>query len=177
MPVDCSKASQGACAPVRPRSAPQLGRGSGAGEYPNNSFSSLPRMCNHCTKPACLEACPNEAIYKREQDGIVVIHQDKCKGAQACVSLALPTPNPYFNPLTNKANKCIGCFPRIEQRHGNRPTLLNVWVVPCTSALSTMSTVLCTSSSRQYKVALPLHPEFGTEPNVFPMCRLYLGAH
>lgn len=59
-----------------PRSAPNWDEDQGAGEYPNNSFFYLPRMCNHCTKPACLEACPNEAIYKREQDGIVVIHQE-----------------------------------------------------------------------------------------------------
>ena len=54
------------------------------------------------------------AIYKREQDGIVLIHLDKCKGTQQCVS-SCPYAKPYFNPVSNKSNKCIGCFPRIEK--------------------------------------------------------------
>ena len=148
-----------------PRSAPNWDEDQGDGDYPNNSYFYLPRMCNHCTKPACLEACPNEAIYKREEDGIVVINQDKCKGAQSCVQ-SCPYAKPYFNPLTNKANKCIGCFPRIEK--GVAPAC----VAQCVGRAMHVGFIDDTNSSvyklvKQYQVALPLHPEFGTEPNVF----------
>jgi ferredoxin len=57
---------------------------SSQGTYPNNYHFYLPRLCNHCTRPACLEACPVRAIYKREQDGIVLVDQDKCQGFREC---------------------------------------------------------------------------------------------
>lgn len=148
-----------------PRSAPNWDEDQGAGEYPNNAFFYLPRMCNHCAKPACLEACPNEAIYKREQDGLVVIHQEKCKGAQACIQ-SCPYAKPYFNAQVNKANKCLGCFPRIEK--GVAPAC----VAQCAGRAMHVGFIDDTGSSvfklvKQFGVALPLHPEYGTEPNVF----------
>jgi len=148
-----------------PRSAPNWDEDQGAGEYPNNSFFYVPRMCNHCAKPACLEACPNEAIYKREQDGLVVIHQEKCKGAQACIQ-SCPYAKPYFNAQVNKANKCIGCFPRIEK--GVAPAC----VAQCAGRAMHVGFIDDQESSvfklvKRFGVALPLHPEYGTEPNVF----------
>ena len=83
------------------------------GEYPNNYHFYLPRLCNHCTNPACLEACPTKAIYKREQDGIVLIDQDKCRGWRMCVS-ACPYKKIYYNWKSGKSEKCILCYPRIE---------------------------------------------------------------
>jgi len=148
-----------------PRSAPNWDEDQGAGEYPNNSFFYVPRMCNHCAKPACLEACPNEAIYKREQDDLVVIHQEKCKGAQACIQ-SCPYAKPYFNAQVNKANKCIGCFPRIEK--GVAPAC----VAQCAGRAMHVGFIDDQESSvfklvKRFGVALPLHPEYGTEPNVF----------
>lgn len=46
----------------------------------------LPRLCEHCLNPSCVAACPSGAIYKREEDGIVLIDQDKCRGWRMCVS-------------------------------------------------------------------------------------------
>ncbi|MBL8489899.1 MAG: respiratory nitrate reductase subunit beta, partial [Rhodocyclaceae bacterium] len=98
-------------------------------------------------------------------DGIVMIQLDKCKGAQKCVA-SCPYAKPYFNPLTNKANKCIGCFPRIEKG------VATACVAQCVGRAMHVGFIDDTSSSvyklvKQWKVALPLHPEFGTEPNVF----------
>jgi len=70
----------------------------GAGDYPNTHFFYLPRICNHCTNPACLAACPRGAIYKREEDGIVLVDQERCRGYQHCVG-ACPYKKVYFNPL------------------------------------------------------------------------------
>ena len=40
----------------------------------------LPRICNHCLNPACVGSCPSGAAYKREEDGVVLIDQDRCRG-------------------------------------------------------------------------------------------------
>ena len=76
-------------------------------------FFYLQRICNHCTYPGCLAACPRKAIYKREEDGIVLIDQDKCRGWRMCVS-ACPYKKIYFNWSSGKSEKCIFCYPRIE---------------------------------------------------------------
>ncbi len=73
----------------------------------------LPRMCNHCLNPSCLAACPSGAIYKREEDGLVLIDQNRCRGWRMCVS-ACPYKKVYFNWDSGKSEKCIGCYPRLE---------------------------------------------------------------
>ncbi len=73
----------------------------------------LPRMCNHCLNPSCLAACPSGAIYKREEDGLVLLDQNRCRGWRMCVS-ACPYKKVYFNWDSGKSEKCIGCYPRLE---------------------------------------------------------------
>jgi nitrate reductase beta subunit len=73
----------------------------------------LPRICNHCLNPACVAACPSGSIYKREEDGIVLVDQDKCRGWRMCVS-ACPYKKVFYNWESGKAEKCIGCYPRVE---------------------------------------------------------------
>lgn len=73
----------------------------------------LPRICNHCANPSCVAACPSGAIYKRGEDGIVLINQEKCRGWRACVA-ACPYKKIYYNWKTGKSEKCILCFPRLE---------------------------------------------------------------
>ena len=73
----------------------------------------LPRLCEHCLNPTCVAACPSGAIYKREEDGIVLIDQDKCRGWRMCVS-ACPYKKIYYNWSSGKSEKCTFCFPRIE---------------------------------------------------------------
>lgn len=73
----------------------------------------LPRICNHCANPSCVASCPSGALYKRGEDGIVLINQEKCQGWRACVA-ACPYKKIYFNWKTGKSEKCILCFPRLE---------------------------------------------------------------
>ncbi len=73
----------------------------------------LPRICNHCLNPSCVAACPAGAIYKRGEDGIVLVSQVKCQGWRMCVS-GCPYKKVYFNYQTGKAEKCILCYPRLE---------------------------------------------------------------
>ncbi|REB90512.1 nitrate reductase subunit beta, partial [Staphylococcus pseudintermedius] len=73
----------------------------------------LPRRCEHCLNPGCVASCPAGAMYRRDEDGIVLVDQDACRGWRYCM-----TGSPYkkvcFNWKTNKAEICTLCFPRVE---------------------------------------------------------------
>ena len=77
------------------------------------AFFYLPRMCNHCLNPSCVAACPSGAIYKRGEDGVVLLNQQVCRGWRSCVA-ACPYKKTYYNWATGKSEKCILCFPRLE---------------------------------------------------------------
>jgi nitrate reductase beta subunit len=76
-------------------------------------FFYFPRICNHCLNPACVAACPSGALYKRGEDGIVLVDQKACRAWRSCVA-ACPYKKVYFNWQTGKSEKCILCFPRLE---------------------------------------------------------------
>jgi nitrate reductase beta subunit len=83
------------------------------GEFEKTFMMYLPRLCEHCLNPTCVASCPSGAIYKREEDGIVLIDQDKCRGWRMCVS-GCPYKKIYYNWKSGKSEKCIFCYPRIE---------------------------------------------------------------
>lgn len=136
----------------------------GAGEWPNSYYFYMPRLCNHCSKPACVDACPSKAMYKRD-DGIVLRDEDVCKGSKDCMA-ACPYKKIYFNEEKNVAQHCIGCFPRIEA--GVAPACARqcpgraVFVGWLDEEGSPINRLV-----NEYKIALPLHPEYGTRPNVY----------
>jgi ethylbenzene hydroxylase subunit beta/complex iron-sulfur molybdoenzyme family reductase subunit beta len=137
----------------------------GGGEFPNAYFFYLPRLCNHCTRPSCVEACPNDALFKREEDGLVLRDEDRCRGAQHCQQ-GCPYKKIYFNAVRQVSQHCIGCFPRIEQ--GVAPACVR----QCPGRAAFIGFLDDENSSvgklvEKWKVALPLHPEFNTQPNVF----------
>ncbi|MDE2227913.1 MAG: 4Fe-4S dicluster domain-containing protein [Alphaproteobacteria bacterium] len=148
-----------------PTAGPNWDEDQGKGKYPNGHYFYLPRICNHCSNPACLAACPRQAIYKRPEDGLVVLDQKRCRGYQYCVK-ACPYGKVYFNLQTGKSAKCIGCYPRIEK--GEPPAC----VKQCTGRVRFWGYRDDTNGPiyklvDKWKVALPLHAEYGTEPNVF----------
>ena len=83
------------------------------GAFENTFMMYLPRLCEHCLNPSCVSSCPSGAIYKREEDGIVLIDQDKCRGWRMCVT-GCPYKKIYYNWSSGKSEKCIFCYPRIE---------------------------------------------------------------
>jgi nitrate reductase beta subunit len=83
------------------------------GQFEHTFHMYLPRICNHCLNAACVAACPSDSIYKREEDGIVLVDQDKCRGWRMCVS-SCPYKKVFYNWESGKAEKCIGCYPRVE---------------------------------------------------------------
>jgi nitrate reductase beta subunit len=130
----------------------------------------LPRICNHCTYPACLGACPRGSAFKRPEDGIVLIDQQRCRGYRECVR-GCPYKKSFFNPLTHISEKCIGCYPRVEQGLQTQCT------ISCIGKIRIQGYVSPPSKAREdnpldylvhvAKVALPLYPQFGLEPNVY----------
>ena len=83
------------------------------GAFEQTFMMYLPRLCEHCLNPTCVASCPSGSIYKREDDGIVLIDQDKCRGWRMCIS-GCPYKKIYYNWVSGKAEKCIFCYPRIE---------------------------------------------------------------
>ncbi|MFC7045734.1 4Fe-4S dicluster domain-containing protein [Halobacteriaceae archaeon GCM10025711] len=162
--------------PLRPKGeAPEWGpnwdEDQGAGMHPNSYYFYLPRICNHCTHPTCVESCPRKAIYKRSEDGVVLVDQDRCRGYRYCVE-GCPYKKVFYNAETKQSEKCIFCYPRIE---GEGPDG-EVHPPACASECTTQLRMVGMLDDRdgpihklvnQYEVALPLHPEYQTQPNVY----------
>jgi nitrate reductase beta subunit len=133
-------------------------------------FFYLARICNHCTYPACLASCPRGSIYKRPEDGIVLLDQSRCRGYQECVK-ACPYKKVFFNPMTGTSEKCIACYPKMEQ--GLQPQCF----VNCIGKIRMAGWISTPENANPEnpidylvhvkKVALPLFPQWGLEPNVY----------
>ena len=82
-------------------------------DFENTFMFYLPRICEHCLNPSCAASCPSGAIYKRAEDGIVLVDSDRRRGWRMCVT-GCPYKKVYFNHRTGKAEKCTFCFPRVE---------------------------------------------------------------
>jgi anaerobic dimethyl sulfoxide reductase subunit B (iron-sulfur subunit) len=84
------------------------------GKFPDVKVSHMSLSCNHCRQPKCAEACPENAIGKREEDGIVFIENEKCNGCRLCES-ACPYGAIQFRPDDGSlAEKCTFCVDRLE---------------------------------------------------------------
>jgi nitrate reductase / nitrite oxidoreductase, beta subunit len=143
-------------------------------------FFYLARICNHCTYPACLAACPRKAIYKRPEDGIVLVDQKECRGYRKCVE-ACPYKKTMYRGNTRIAEKCVACYPRVEGRDpesGGKPMETRC-MAACIGQMRLQGLVKMnedgTWAEDRYnplyymvhvaKVALPLYPQLGTAPN------------
>ena len=130
----------------------------------------LARICNHCTYPACVASCPRQAIYKRDEDGIVLIDQERCRGYQECVK-ACPYKKTFFNSVSRVSEKCIGCYPLIEQGEQPRCVTTCIGKIRMQGFLSKPEEADEENPLDQLvhikKVALPLYPQYGLEPNVY----------
>ncbi|CAG0940602.1 nitrate reductase / nitrite oxidoreductase, beta subunit (nitrobacter) [Anaerolineae bacterium] len=177
-------------------------------------FFYLPRICNHCLNPGCVAACPAGAVYKRGEDGIVLLSQEKCRAWRMCIS-GCPYKKTYFNWATGKSEKCILCYPRLESGQPpacfhscvGRIRYLGVILYDADRIVQVASakdqdlveaqrtiienpfspTVIAAAKAngvsdqlidaaqkspvykfvKQWKIALPLHPDFRTVPMLF----------
>jgi nitrate reductase beta subunit len=108
----------------------------------------LPRICEHCLNPSCVASCPSGAMYKREEDGIVLVDQNRCRGWRYCVS-GCPYKKVYFNHRTGKAEKCTLCYPRIE---AGLPTICSE---TCVGRIRYLGLVLYDSDRVQAAASVP----------------------
>ena len=148
-----------------PQWGPNWDEDQGSGEYPNSFFFYFPRMCNHCTNPACLNACPRNAIYKRDEDGVVVVNEERCHGYRFCVE-GCPYDKMFWNSMKKVSQKCIFCYPRLEQG------IPQACAAQCVGRIRFVGYLDDPESPthklvNEWGVALPLHREFETEPNVY----------
>ena len=143
-------------------------------------FFYLARICNHCSYPACLAACPREAIYKRPEDGIVLIDQEKCRGYRKCVE-ACPYKKAMYRGNTRITEKCVGCYPRVEgtDPESEGTPMETRCMAACIGQMRMQGLVKMNNDGtwtkdrsnplyymvHEAKVALPLYPQFGTSPN------------
>ncbi len=133
------------------------------GEFPNSRRLFSVMRCNHCTDAPCVEICPTEALFFRE-DGIVDFDKDRCIGCKSCMQ-ACPYDALYIDPQTNTAAKCNYCAHRIDV--GLEPACVNVCPEHAIisgdmdDATSEISQLL---ARQQVKVR---KPEKGTTPNLF----------
>lgn len=95
----------------------------------------------------------------------MLVDQSRCEGLRFCIA-GCPYKKIYFNPKLFKSEKCILCFPRIEK--GLPPACAQ----QCVGRIRFVGYLDDEEGQvhklvHKYKVALPLHPEYGTEPNVY----------
>jgi len=143
-------------------------------------FFYLARICNHCSYPGCLAACPRKALYKRSEDGIVLLDQKECRGYRKCVE-ACPYKKTLYRGNTRVSEKCIACYPRVEGKDpesGGVPMETRC-MAACIGQMRMQGLVNLEedgswAEDRQHplyylvhvaRVALPLYPQFGTQPN------------
>jgi tetrathionate reductase subunit B len=138
------------------------------GDYPDVRRSFLPRLCNQCSAPQCVDVCPTGATYKRKEDGIVVVEPETCIGCKYCIQ-ACPYDARFINPRTGTADKCDFCLHRVRQ--GLVPSCVNT----CQGRARVFGDMNDPESEvakliRTQPVTV-LRQEMGTKPNVF-----YIGA-
>ncbi len=138
------------------------------GTYPDVSRSFLPRLCNQCSEPQCVDVCPTGATYKREEDGIVVVDEETCIGCKYCMQ-ACPYDVRFINPRTGTADKCDFCLHRVA--NGLEPSCVNT----CQGKARIFGDMNDPTSEVSKLIAknpvTVLRQEMGTEPNVY-----YIGA-
>ncbi len=84
------------------------------GVYPALTQYWLPTMCHHCIEAPCVSACPTNTLWRREEDGLVMLDTEKCIGCLRCGE-ECPYDALSFDAVLGTADKCTACAHRVEQ--------------------------------------------------------------
>ena len=133
------------------------------GRFPDLKMSFLPRLCNHCDDPPCVDACPLEALTKRE-DGPVVLDDERCDGCRICME-ACPFGAIFYNRESDKVEKCNLCVHRIDKG-------LEPFCVICCEGQAMFFGDLNDPAVKAAQIVddkepFQLKPEEGTDPSVY----------
>ena len=123
----------------------------------------IPKLCNQCDNPPCVQVCPVGATFKTE-DGVVLVDSDYCIGCRYCIQ-ACPYGARYLDPRTNTADKCTFCYHRITK--GLAPACVEV--CPTGARVFGEFKALASPLRRMMRMSnlQVLKPSLNTEPKVF----------
>ena len=123
----------------------------------------VPKLCNHCDNPPCVQVCPVKATFKTD-DGVVLVDEQRCIGCRYCIQ-ACPYGARFFNPVTDTADKCTFCYHRVTQ------DLLPACVEVCPTQARMFGDLKSPASPltqlRRMNKIYYLKPHLNTEPKVF----------
>jgi Fe-S-cluster-containing dehydrogenase component len=128
------------------------------GTIPKVKIHYISQLCNHCENASCMDACPDSALYRRD-DGLVILDPEKCTGCGKCVD-ACPYDAIYFNKELGIAQKCTGCAHLLD----------NGYKLPrCVEACPTDAMLFGEEEDLQDFIvgATVRQPETGNRPKVF----------
>ncbi len=123
----------------------------------------VPKLCNHCANPPCVQVCPVGATFIT-RDGVVLVDKDYCIGCRYCIQ-ACPYGARFLHPVTHTAEKCTFCYHRVVQ--GKVPACVEV----CPTGARIFGDVRARSSPlvrfRRFNEIQVLKPQLNTEPKVY----------
>jgi Fe-S-cluster-containing dehydrogenase component len=123
----------------------------------------IPKLCNHCEKPSCVQVCPAGATYKTS-DGVVLVDRKWCIGCGYCITNC-PYFARFFHPVHNVVDKCTFCYHRITK--GFKTACIDA----CAFGVRKIG-YLNDPDSEVFKIINTqrvevLKPEYGNQPHVF----------
>jgi len=123
----------------------------------------VPKLCNQCDNPPCVQVCPVGATFKTE-DGVVLVDSDYCIGCRYCIQ-ACPYGARYLDPRTKTAEKCTFCYHRISR--GMLPACVEV----CPTGARVFGELRAPASPLRRMMRMRalqvLKPALNTEPKVY----------
>jgi tetrathionate reductase subunit B len=123
----------------------------------------VPKLCNQCAKPSCVQVCPVGATYQTAE-GVVMVDKKWCIGCGYCI-MACPYGMRFFHPVTHAADKCNFCYHRINRN------LQPACVQTCPTGARKIGNILdpkdpVANVIKTQRVAVH-KPEYGTDPQVY----------
>ena len=151
----------------RPHPSPLPHAGEGAAPPQPAQTLHFPRSCLHCETPACVTVCPTGASYKRVDDGIVLVDEDKCIGCKLC-SWACPYGAREYSEVEGVMKKCTLCVDRIYNEHLDEADRQPACVQACPTKARHFGDLADPQSKVSLLVAdrggVALMPELGYQP-------------